>query len=142
MGDPQHILLWRYKWVILKNAGERSEKEQEYIKTIMKVFKNTLVQRIVEFKERVRDIFLTSKTKEEVVRKRDKIVNGPWLKKSEHFGYRIKYLNSYAFNYMITFLEHPEVTRSGNSENLINVWRQMEASRFGFKTAKGRLDHL
>lgn len=140
--DPRHGLIWKHKWTILKNAEYRSEKERQYMKTIMRVFKKTLVQDILEFKEWVRDIFLSSKSKEDAIRKRDFLTNGPWLKRNEHFGYMIKYLKSYAFNYMITFLEHPEVPRSGNSENMISVWRQMEAVRFGFRINKGRLDHL
>jgi len=43
---------------------------------------------------------------------------------------------------MVTYLDHPEVPRCGHSETLINVWRQLEAVRRGFKSAQGRLDHL
>lgn len=43
---------------------------------------------------------------------------------------------------MITFLDHPEIPKSGNSENVIRVWRQMEKVRYGFKSHKGKLDHL
>lgn len=43
---------------------------------------------------------------------------------------------------MVTYLEHPEVPCCGHSKTLINVWRQIEAVRRGFKTPQGRLDHL
>jgi hypothetical protein len=46
------------------------------------------------------------------------------------------------FEYMVTYLEHPEVPRCGQSETLINVWRQMESVRTGFKSHQGRLNHL
>lgn len=46
------------------------------------------------------------------------------------------------FDRIVTYLEHPEVPRCGQSEPLINVWRQMEAVRRGFKSPQGRLDHL
>jgi len=43
---------------------------------------------------------------------------------------------------MVTYLEQPEVPRCGQSETLINVWRQMEAVRRGLKGPQGRLNHL
>ena len=46
------------------------------------------------------------------------------------------------FDLMITYLENARVPRSGQSETLINVWRQMETVRRGFKTHNGRLNHL
>ena len=55
-------------------------------------------------------------------------VKSLWMRKSDSFG---------AF-----FLDYLEVPRSGDSENVIRVWRQMEKVRYGFKIAKGRLDHL
>jgi hypothetical protein len=52
------------------------------------------------------------------------------------------FLMSSKFNLMLTYLEDPHVPRSGHSESLINVWRQMEAVRRGFKSYQGRLNHL
>lgn len=46
------------------------------------------------------------------------------------------------FEHMVTYLDHPEVPRCGQSETLINIWRQVEAVRRGFRSSKGRLDHL
>ena len=43
---------------------------------------------------------------------------------------------------MVTYLDHPEVPRCGQSEALINIWRQVETVRRGFNSSKGRLDHL
>ena len=46
------------------------------------------------------------------------------------------------FEHMVTYLEHLEVPRRGHSETLINTWRQMETVRRGFRSPKGRSDHL
>ena len=46
------------------------------------------------------------------------------------------------FEYMITYLEYPDIPRAGNCETLIRTWRQMEKVRYGFKSVKGQLDHL
>ena len=140
--DSRHKLLWRYKWVILKNAEDRTDKERQRMKEIMPFLMETIVPDILEFKEWVRDIFLSSSTREDALARRNMLITQGWDLKNPHFEKVVKYLKSYAFNYMTTFLEHPEIPRSGNSENLISVWRQMEAVRFGFRTNKGRLDHL
>ena len=46
------------------------------------------------------------------------------------------------FEYMVTYLDDSRIPRSGNIENLIAIWRQMENVRRGFKTEKGRQNHL
>jgi len=46
------------------------------------------------------------------------------------------------FDLMVTFLEDPRVPRCGHSETLIHVWRQTETVRKGFKSYRGRLNHL
>jgi len=51
------------------------------------------------------------------------------------------FLMSPKFDVMFTRLGDPKVTRSGQSETPINVWRQMESVRRGFKTHKGHLNH-
>jgi hypothetical protein len=43
---------------------------------------------------------------------------------------------------MITYLGDRRIPRSGNMENLIAIWRQMEKVRRGFKTEQGRQNHL
>ena len=43
---------------------------------------------------------------------------------------------------MITYLDHPQIPKSGNLEDVIRTWRQMEKVRYGFELDKGRLDHL
>jgi len=43
---------------------------------------------------------------------------------------------------MTTYLDHPQIPKTTNSENIIRTWRQMEKVRYGFKTEKGRLNHL
>jgi len=49
---------------------------------------------------------------------------------------------SYKFEYMITYMDDKRIPRSGNIENLIAIWRQMERVRRGFKTERGKQNHL
>jgi len=54
----------------------------------------------------------------------------------------MKFLMSPKFKYMITYLKDKRIPRSGNIENMIKIWRDMERPRFGFKTEKGRQNHI
>jgi hypothetical protein len=136
-------ILWHNRFNILKNAEDRTRKQNDWINYINKAFKKTVVPEILIFKERIRDIFIASKSKEEAVNKRNALLQENWKIKSPYFDYALRYLaNNYHFNYMTTYLEHPQIPRSGNSETVISIWRQMEAARYGFKSNKGRQDHL
>jgi hypothetical protein len=46
------------------------------------------------------------------------------------------------FEYMIAYMDDKRIPRSGNIENLIAIWRQMGKVRRGFKTEKGKQNHL
>ena len=85
---------------------------------------------------------LDSKTQKEAFARRDELIQESWHLKNQHFANILKFLNTSYFKYMTTFLNHPEIPKSGNSENVIRTWRQMEKVRYGFKSDKGRLDHL
>ena len=90
----------------------------------------------------IRDIFIASKSQQEAYLKRDALTKENWYFKNKHFANIIKFLNTPYFRYMTTFLDHPEILKSGNSENVIRTWRQMEKVRYGFKTERGRQNHL
>ncbi len=65
-----------------------------------------------------------------------------WWRPSWHLSQCVDFLLSDKFEQLVTYLEPPEVPRGGQSETLINVWRQIAAVRRGFKTPQGQLDHL
>jgi len=46
------------------------------------------------------------------------------------------------FPYRLTYLDYPEIPRAGNSETLIRTWRQIEKGRYGFRSQKGKQNHL
>ncbi|MEW6686999.1 MAG: hypothetical protein AB1393_12485, partial [Candidatus Edwardsbacteria bacterium] len=54
----------------------------------------------------------------------------------------VNFLMDERFEFMVTYLEHRNIPRTSNSENLNSVWRQIEVAHFGFRTNKGRLGHL
>jgi hypothetical protein len=102
----------------------------------------SFIEDILILKQKTRNIFLLSKSRTEAYQKRDELTRENWQIKNQHFANIIKFLNTPYFEYMTTFLDHPETPKNGNSENIIRTWRQMEKARYGFKSAKGRIAHL
>jgi hypothetical protein len=134
--------IWFARWIILKNMERWTPRERGIIGNLMVRYKGTTIEDILILKHKIRRIFLESKNQAEAYQKRDALTAENWQIKNRHFGNIIKFLNTPYFKYMTTFLDHPEIPRSGNSENVIRTWRQMEKVRYGFKSDKGRLDHL
>lgn len=134
--------LWECRWIILKNLENWTSKDHRIMQRLLNIYSGTVIEDILVIKEQIRDLFLKSQDKKEAYLRRDELCSNPILKQNQHFDNIFKFLSTPYFEYMVTFLDHPQVPRSGNSENVIRVWRQMEKVRYGFKTAKGRLDHL
>lgn len=134
--------IWFARWIILKNIENWNFKEHSIIENLLKRYRKTTIEDILILKQRIRDIFLDSTNQQEAYKKRDELVKENWHLKNQHFENIIKFLNTHYFKYMTTFLDHPEIPKSGNSENIIRTWRQMEKVRYGFKSDKGRIDHL
>jgi hypothetical protein len=134
--------IWFARWIILKNMERWSQRERGIIENLMLRYKGTTIEDILTLKQKIRNIFLLSKSQAEAYQRRDALTAENWQIKNQHFANIIKFLNTPYFKYMTTFLDHPEIPRSGNSENVIRTWRQMEKVRYGFKSDKGRIDHL
>jgi len=134
--------LWEMKWGLLKHMDRWTEKEHLLIPEMIEIYKGTPVERVLLFKEELWNIFDLSETKAEALSKRDALAKEYWWRNSWHLQKCMDFLMSPKFNLMLTYLEDPRVPRSGHSETLINVWRQMETVRRGFKTYQGRLNHL
>jgi len=134
--------LWEMKWGLLKHMDRWSQKEHSLIPEMIQIYRGTPVEKILLFKEELWNIFDISRTKAEAVRKRNALAREHWWQSSWHLQRCMDFLLSPKFDLMLTFLEDPRVPRSGQSETLINVWRQMEVVRRGFKSHQGRLNHL
>lgn len=134
--------LWEAKWVILKNMEDWAISEHRIIEDILSRYQGTIIEDILILKQRIRDIFLESKSQKEAFYRRDDLIAENWHLKTVHFANIIKFLSSPYFKFITTYLSHPEIPKSGNSENVVRTWRQMEKVRYGFKSDRGRLNHL
>jgi len=120
-----------------------SFQQHQTISTILSHYKNTIIEDILILKQKIRDFFLDFQSQEEAYARRDELLSENWHLKTKHFVNIMKFLNSsYYFKYMAAYLSHPQIPKTTNSENIIQAWRQMEKVRYGFKSDKGRLDHL
>lgn len=134
--------LWEMKWGLLKDMDRWNQKEYLLIPEMIEIYAGTVVEKILLFKEQLWDIFDNSENKAEAYAKRDALAKEKWWQDSWHLTRCMEFLLSPKFEYMVTYLEHPKVPRCGQSETLINVWRQIETVRRGFKSHEGRLNHL
>lgn len=134
--------VWRYWGLILKRPHHLSEEEKQKFKAFMEIYGNSILSEIIVFKERIHEIFDQSKTVQEAYDRRNQLYFEEWWKKSKRFRKITEFLMHKHFEYMITFIKNPQVPRAGKSEPLTRLYRQWEKVRYGFRTHKGRLDHL
>lgn len=134
--------LWEMKWGLLKQMNRWTQKEHLLIPEMIQIYKGTPVEKVLLFKEELWNIFDLSRTKAEAVAKRNVLARGHWWRNSWHLQKCMDFLLSPKFDLMLTYLADPRVPRCGHSETLINIWRQAEKVRRGFKTDQGLLDHL
>jgi len=133
--------LWLHKWRILKNMNNWTAKDHRIIEALITYYQGTIIEKALIFKEQLRDIFDNSKSKLEAYHKRYLLAQETYWRDSYHLSKIMKFIQSWKFEYMITYLSHPEIPRSGNSERCIRQFRQMEKVRYGL-TAQGRQNHL
>jgi len=134
--------LWEMKWGLLKHMDRWTQKEHLLIPEMIQIYRGTPVEKVLLFKEELWYLFDLSTTKAEAIAIRNALVKERWWRNSGHLEKCVKFLTSPKFDLMITYLDNPSVPRCGHSETLINVLRQMEIVRRGFKTPQGRLNHL
>jgi len=139
--EEQKTEIWQYKWKLLKNMENWTIADHKAIEKLIPYYRGTIVEKILIFKEQVRDIFDNSKTKLEAYHKRHLLSQEAYWQDSYHLSRIMKFISSRKFDYMITYLSYPRIPRSGNSESCIRVWRQMEKVRYGM-SIQGRQDHL
>lgn len=133
--------IWQHKWKLLKNMDNWTIKDHRIIEELMFHYRGTIIEKALIFKEQLRDIFDNSKSRFEAYHKRYLLSQETYWQDSYHLRKIMKFILSWRFKYMITYLSHPKIPRSGNSETCIRLWRQMEKTRYGM-TIQGRKDHL
>lgn len=97
--------IWFARWIILKNMEYWTTKEHGIMDNLMKRYQGTTTEDIFVLKQKIRRIFLESKSQQEAYIKRDELTKENWQAKNQHFANIIKFLNIPYFKYMTTFLD-------------------------------------
>ncbi len=139
--SEQSSEIWLHKWKLLKNMDNWTIKDHKIIEELISYYRGTIIEKILVFKEQIRDIFDNSKSKLEAYHKRYLLSRETYWQDSYYLSKIMKFISSSKFGYMITYLTHSKIPRAGNSETCIKVWRQMEKVRYGM-SIQGRQDHL
>jgi len=140
--EDERAEIWQHKWSILKNMDNWTSQEHLLIPQLIQVYSGTAVEQVLIFKEHLYQIFDLSITPDQAYAKRDALFAEKWWRSSWHLNQIMKFLMNPEFRYMITYLGNKFIPRSGNLETLIRSWRLMEKVRYGFKSEKGRQNHL
>jgi len=78
--------IWFARWIILKNMERWTFKECRIIEGLLARCQGTTIEHILIFKQKIRDIFLTSKNQQEAYLKRDDLIQENWQSKNQHFA--------------------------------------------------------
>lgn len=70
--------IWFARWIILKNIESWSPKEHNIIENLLRRYQGTTIEDILILKQKVKDIFLESKTQQEAYVKRDELIHENW----------------------------------------------------------------
>lgn len=112
------------------------------IEDLMKVYRGTIVEKVLLFKECLFQLFNNVHSRKEAFQKRNELYEQTWWRSSWHLTKVMQLLMSSKFPYMLTYLDYPDIPKAGNSETLIRTWRQIERVWYGFRTQKGKQNHL
>jgi hypothetical protein len=134
--------IWQHKWRLLKNMHRWTLQDHFIIEDLMKVYRGTVVEKVLLFKECLFRLFNNVQSRQEALQKRDELYGQTWWRSSWHLTKVMQLFMSPKFPYMLTYPDYPEIPRAGNSETLIRTWRQIERVRYGFRTQNEKQNHL
>jgi len=112
-GGIDTLDVWQARWIILKNIEDWIFKEHIMIENLLSCYKGTIIEDILILKQKIKDIFLESKSQREAQERRDELLEEDWHLKTKHFADIVKFLSSPYFKYMTTYLDYPQIPKSG-----------------------------
>ena len=139
--EASHKKLWEHRYLLFTNAENLSAEQQRILQELLNEHADTLVEHIVAFRHCVRDIFNESESFQQAA---DHIVllrvEG-WSELAEAFRKVLTFLQEH-LEHIFTYLRVTGVQRHSLAECTIRGIRRLESVRQGFKTQRGRVEHL
>lgn len=136
-----HKQLWENRYLLFTNEENLSEQQRQVLDALLQTHQDTIVEQIVVFRWHLRDIFNASASFAEAVEKLAFLILEGWADVSDAFAKVMTFLQTH-FENMLTYLRVPGIQRNSLSECTVRSLRRIERLRQGFKTQKGRVNHL
>lgn len=131
--------LWKNRYKLLKNRENLTEEEKKVVDELLAEHQDTLLEKIVLFKDKVRDIFNTKSAYYANMARLELTFKG-WENVATCFRKCIDFLNKH-FKHMISYLHHTGVQRNSLQETTIRIVKRVEHAKCGFRSEKGLENH-
>lgn len=136
-----HKKLWHHRYLLFTNEENLSPDQRQILDELLDEHADTLVEYIVLFRQQLRTIFNESDTFAVALENLAVLILDGWADLSDAFGKVMTFLQDH-FENMLTYLRLPNVQRFSLSECTVRSLRRIEKIRQGFKTHRGRVNHL
>jgi len=131
--------LWKNRYKLLKNRENLTEEEKKVVDELLAEHQDTILEKIVLFKDKVRDIFNTKSAYYANMARLELTFKG-WEKIATCFRKCLDFLNKH-FKHMISYLRHKGVQRNSLQETTIRIVKRVEHAKCGFRSEKGMKNH-
>jgi transposase len=136
-----HTKLWQNRYVLFTNDEHLTDEQRQMLDELLEEHTDTLVEQIVVFRQHLRTMFNESDTFTTAMEHLATLILDGWADLSATFGKIMTFLQEHFAN-ICTYLRVPNVQRNSLSECTVRSLRRMEQVRQGFKTQRGRVNHL
>jgi len=131
--------LWKNRYKLLKNREKLTQEEKNVVDDLLAEHQDTLLEKVVLFKDKVRDIFNTKSAYYANMARLELIFKG-WDKIATCFRKCINFLNKH-FKHITSYLHHKGVQRNSLQETTIRIIKRVEHAKCGFRSEKGMKNH-
>jgi transposase len=136
-----HTKLWQNRYVLFTNDEHLTDEQRQLLDELLEEHTDTIVEQIVVFRQHLRTMFNESETFTAAMEHLATLILDGWADLSATFGKIMTFLQEHFAN-ICTYLRVPNVQRNSLSECTVRSLRRMEDVRQGFKTQRGRVNHL
>ncbi len=131
--------LWKNRYKLLKNREHLTEEEKKVVDELLAEHQDTILEKIVLFKDKVRDIFNTKSAYYANMARLELTFRG-WEKIATCFRKCIDFLNKH-FKHMTSYLHYKGVQRNSLQETTIRIIKRIDHAKCGFRSEKGMKNH-
>lgn len=136
-----HTKLWQNRYVVFTNDEHLTDEQRQTLDELLEEHTDTIVEQIVVFRQHLHTMFNESETFTTAMEHLATLILDGWADLSATFGKVMTFLQEHFVN-ICTYLRIPNVQRNSLSECTIRSLRRIEHVRQGFKTQRGRVNHL